>query len=79
MKECKNNGYEVLDLRIGGLESRARTAAERIYMYLNGQLERLEELEEKRLTMDCRPNDEIGSNESLCSPYFSTVFSPCVV
>lgn len=79
MQECKINGYEVLDLRIGGLESRARTAAERIQMYLNGQLERLEELEEKRLTMDCRPNDEIGSNESLCSPYFSTVFSPCVV
>ena len=79
MKECKINGYEVLDLRIGGLESRARTAAERIQMYLDGRLERLEELEEKRLTMDCRPNDEIGSNESLCSPYFSTVFSPCVV
>ena len=79
MRECKIHGYEVLDLRIGGLESRARTAAERIHMYLDGQLERLEELEEKRLTMDCRPNDEIGGNESLCSPYFSTVFSPCVV
>lgn len=79
MRECKINGYEVLDLRIGGLESRARTAAERIKMYLDGQLERLEELEEKRLTMDCRPNDEIGGNESMCSPYFSQIFSPCVV
>lgn len=79
MKECKINGYEVLDLRIGGLESRARTAAERIHMYLNGQLERLEELDEKRLTMDCRPNDEMGGSESMCSPYFSQVFSPCVV
>lgn len=79
VRECKINGYEVLDLRLGGLESRVLTAQERIRMYLNGQLPRLEELEEKRLTMDCRPNDEIGGSEILCNNYFSAAFSPCVV
>ena len=77
--ECKINGYEVLDLRLGGLESRARTAIERIELYLDGKLDKLTELEEKRLTMDCRPNDEIGGSETMCNNYFAPAFSPCVV
>jgi hypothetical protein len=77
--ECKINGYEVLDLRLGGLESRAKTAIERIELYLTGKLDKLAELEEKRLTMDCRPNDEIGGSETMCNNYFAPAFSPCVV
>lgn len=79
IKECKINGYEVLDLRIGGMESRARTAMERIRMYLSGELTTLSELEEKRMTMDCRPNDEIIGSETLRNNYFSAAFSPSTV
>lgn len=79
IKECKINGYEVLDLRIGGMESRARTAMERIRMYLSGELTTLSELEEKRMTMDCRLNDEIIGSETLCNNYFSAAFSPSTV
>ena len=77
--ECKINGYEVLDLRIGGLESRTRTAIDRIHAYLDGKIPALGELEEKRLTMDCRPNDEIGGSETMCNNYFAPAFSSCVV
>ena len=79
MKECKVNGYEVLDLRIGGLESRTRTAIDRIHWYLSGAMDTLPELEEKRLTMDCRPNDEVGKYETMCNNYFQPAFSACVV
>ena len=79
MTECKVNGYEVLDLRIGGLESRTRTAIDRIHWYLSGEMDSLPELEEKRLTMDCRPNDEIVGSEVMCNNYFQPAFSACVV
>ena len=75
MAECKGNGYEVLDLRIGGLESRIRTCIARIHMYLSGEIDILEELEEKRLTMDCRPNDEIGKYETMCNNFWIPAFS----
>ena len=55
MAECKANGYECLDLRLGGLESRIKTAILRINLYLDGQIDHLEELDEERLTIDCRP------------------------
>ncbi len=77
--ECKANGYEVLDLRIGGLESRTRTCINRIKMYLDGEIDRLEELEEKRLTMDCRPNDEIVGSEVMCDNFWIPAFSACIV
>ena len=79
MNECKANGYEILDLRIGGLESRIRTSICRINMYLDGAIDVLEELEEKRLTMDCRPNDEIGQCEVMCNNFWVPAFSACIV
>lgn len=78
-KECRIHGYEVLDLRLGGLESRIETASQRLEAYLSGELDRLEELEGKRLTMDCRPDDRIEGSEAMCKPYFSTIFSACVI
>lgn len=77
--ECKANGYEVLDLRIGGLESRTKTAIARINLYLEGKIDRLEELDEYRLTMDCRPNDEIGKYETMCDNFWVPAFSASIV
>lgn len=77
--ECKANGYEVLDLRIGGLEARTRTAIQRIHLYLEGKIDKLEELDEYRLTMDCRPNDEIGKHEVMCDNFWIPAFSASIV
>ena len=79
MAECKANGYEVLDLRFGGLESRTRTAIRRINLYLAGEIDKLEELDEKRLTIDCRPNDEIGDIEVYCNNFWVPAFSASIV
>lgn len=77
--ECKANGYEVLDLRIGGLESRTKTCINRLQMYLAGEIDRLEELDEARLTMDCRKDDEIGKHETMCNNFWIPAFSASIV
>ena len=48
-KENKAFGFEVLDIRLGGVKSRLESAAERLSYYANGRISAIEELEEKRL------------------------------
>ncbi|MCL2393034.1 MAG: beta-N-acetylhexosaminidase, partial [Oscillospiraceae bacterium] len=45
-------GWEVLDLRYGGLKSRIDTAIFRLIQYLNGDIESIPELEAERLSYD---------------------------
>lgn len=52
MKHHKPIGWEVLDIRYGGVISRIDTAIERLNDYLEGNIERIEELEEERLSYD---------------------------
>lgn len=47
--ENKPFGWEVQDIRIGGLERRLKTCSLMIRKYLSGELDRLEELEEEPL------------------------------
>lgn len=77
--ECKANGYEVLDLRIGGLESRIRTSIMRIKMYVAGKIDRLEELDEERLSMDCRSDESVASSEVMCNNFWIPPFSASIV
>ena len=77
--ECKANGYEVLDLRLGGLESRIRTSIRRINLYLDGQIDRIEELDEARLIIDCRPDDFYGDTEGYCNNFWIPAFSASIV
>ena len=77
--ECKANGYEVLDLRLGGLESRIRTSIRRINLYLDGQIDRIEELDEARLIIDCRPDDFYGDTEGYCNNFWTPAFSASIV
>ena len=49
-------GWEVLDIRLGGVKARLDSAAERLEDYLEGRAERIEELEEPRLLLDEREN-----------------------
>jgi hypothetical protein len=57
MKYNKPFGFEVLDIRYGGIRSRLDTAKYRIDAYLNGECDRLEELEAERLRIDCVEGD----------------------
>jgi hypothetical protein len=57
MKYNKPFGFEVLDIRYGGIRSRLDTAKYRIDAYLNGECDRLEELEAVRLRIDCVEGD----------------------
>jgi hypothetical protein len=55
-------GWEVLDLRYGGLLSRLESAILRLNDYLEGRVEHIEELEEERLFFDGirRPQPGVG-------------------
>jgi hypothetical protein len=55
-RENKPFGFEVQDLRIGGLKERIRGVIWRIEGYLEGRTDRIEELEEERLLLDDREN-----------------------
>nr|WP_326167352.1 beta-N-acetylhexosaminidase [uncultured Lachnoclostridium sp.] len=48
-EEFKPNGYEVMDVRMAGVEIRLKSARRRILDYLDGKIPSLEELEEERL------------------------------
>ena len=55
--ENKTFGFEVEDLRLGGLRSRFITMMRRIDEYLDGSISELPELAEERLRLDCRSDD----------------------
>lgn len=50
-------GWEVHDIRYGGLSMRFETAKDRISAYLAGEIEHIEELEAERLRFDGQPDD----------------------
>lgn len=49
MDECKPQGYEVIDVRLGGIRSRLESTAKRISAWICDPEQPLEELEEKRV------------------------------
>ena len=49
LKENKSYGFEVESIRIGGLIYRLKYAKERLEYYLTGRIDKIEELEEKRI------------------------------
>lgn len=67
-QENKIFGYEVLDLRLGGLEARIQSAIGRISAYLNGSLPQLPELEEPILPADCK-----ALEKEICQPVWQNI------
>ena len=63
-EESRIFGFEVFDIRIGGLLARLESAKKRVEAFVNGETERLPELEEKRLPF--RPVQE-GEEHTLCA------------
>ena len=62
-RENRIIGFEVLDIRFGGLRRRVESAIRRIKRYLAGDLPFLPELEEERLFFDGRK--EAGRNLNI--------------
>ncbi len=56
-KENKPFGFDILDMRLGGVSYRLATARRRLLAYLAGDAEAIPELEEDRLYRDCREED----------------------
>lgn len=48
-KECKGQGFEVIDIRLGGVMARCESTIYRLKAYLKGDIKEIEELEEERL------------------------------
>jgi hypothetical protein len=62
--EAKPFGFEVLDLRLGGIATRLESSTRRILAFCTGEFTHLEELEEKRLPYRER---EVGSTRKFCA------------
>lgn len=56
--ECRPFGFEVLDIRIGGVMVRLESAEKRLHYYLEGKVEILEELEEPMIVYQDDPADD---------------------
>lgn len=60
MWENKPHGFDIQDIRIGGLLMRVRHNKQRLLQFIKGDIERIEELEEPVLDVICRPENEKG-------------------
>ena len=54
MQYNKPQGWEVHDIRYGGLRARFETTKKRILAYLSNEITAIEELREERLRLDCK-------------------------
>lgn len=68
MRENKAFGFDTIDLRLGGLQNRIRTAEKRIKAYLAGKIDKLEEFDEPRLFFDAR-EDENADVNTFCNTW----------
>ena len=59
--ESKIFGWEVIDIRFGGLFARLKSAQKRLNAYLDGKLAAVSELEEERLLFHLRQKQRAGS------------------
>lgn len=77
--EYKYSGYDVLDHRLGGVSARMRSAIRRMNRYLSGDLDKLEELEEKRLSFNGLSEEELEKERVMCWGITRHHFSPNVI
>jgi len=77
MRENKAFGFDTIDLRLGGLQNRIRTAEKRIRAYLAGTVDKLEEFDEDRLFFDAR-EDENADVNTFCNTW-SRIASASVI
>lgn len=79
-EECKGQGMEILDLRLGGIQARCQGLQQRLTLYRDGILDSLTELEEPELpyqgslasdghTPGREPYGEIVTTNTLCHQF----------
>ena len=76
-RENRIIGFEVLDIRFGGLRRRIESAIRRVKRYLAGEITSLPELEEERLFYDGR--NEEGRNLHTSVDKWHPVISACPI
>ena len=76
MKENKPHGFDVQDIRLGGLIQRTKSCTRRLREYLNGELGAIEELEEA--TVDFTTGGEPQRNGAHCNFYGTIVTANCL-
>lgn len=78
LRDAKPFGYELMDIKLGGVITRLESHRRRIHSYLNGQVSSLEELEQPRLpffTVSRTMNHD--REESLCENKWDRIVSGC--
>lgn len=66
-------GWEVLDIRYGGVLTRLESAAERLSDFVHGRVERIEELEQERLPFDGLTRPQPNVSVGFCNQYMRIV------
>lgn len=75
--ESRTGGFDVQDLRFGGLIMRIKTAMEMVNAYVNGEIDSIMELEQPRLPFDCRTSDE-GKDINIDCNFWNYIATPNV-
>lgn len=76
-RENRPGGFDVQDLRIGGLKQRIQTARDTINGYLEGNMQQILELEQPRLPFDCRESDK-GLDLNVDCNFWNFISTPNV-
>ncbi len=61
----KPNGFEIIEVRLGGLAARMSTAGEKMRAFANAEVETIPELMEESLICKRRPNGTIGCTNTM--------------
>ncbi len=69
MLENKAFGFEIHDIRFGGLKERLKAAKDTVERYLAGDLEKIEELEAPRLPFD--PGEPTDAHGGISGSYLN--------
>ena len=77
MKENKPHGFDVQDVRLGGLMQRVRHCTDRLISFVQGETDRIEELEEPVLDPLCREGSPVAG--PICYNNWSMTVSANVI
>ena len=77
MRENKGHGFDVQDIRIGGMIARTEHCTERLNDFVNGKIDKIEELEGEILDYFGRGTDYVQEDVALCT--FKSIFTANVL
>ncbi len=77
--ESRNFGLETHQIRLGGLKQRLLCCADIIMEYVDGKVDRIEELEQPILYIDNRQEDANAELYSRASCRWADIVTPCIM